>query len=124
MTIVNKGFSGRRAESARQLPPGQHLTADFPARQAGPTPRIDLDDCAARYRHGATGIPATGPRPIRDNEVSTAGLKIVPTMALHAATKNAVRTVMEALRLVCERTLLLHPQSGAYQPTMTGSLRT
>ncbi|SPM27041.1 NADP-dependent 3-hydroxy acid dehydrogenase YdfG [Mycobacterium terramassiliense] len=30
--------------------------------------------------------------------VSTAGLKIVPTMAVYAATKNAVRTVMEGLR--------------------------
>ena len=30
--------------------------------------------------------------------VSTAGLKIVPTMAAYAATKNAVRTFMEALR--------------------------
>ncbi len=32
------------------------------------------------------------------NVVSTAGLKIVPTMGVHAATKNAVRTVSEALR--------------------------
>jgi NADP-dependent 3-hydroxy acid dehydrogenase YdfG len=30
--------------------------------------------------------------------VSTAGLKIVPTMAVYAATKNAVRTLMEGLR--------------------------
>jgi NADP-dependent 3-hydroxy acid dehydrogenase YdfG len=30
--------------------------------------------------------------------VSTAGLKIVPTMGVYAATKNAVRTIMEALR--------------------------
>jgi NADP-dependent 3-hydroxy acid dehydrogenase YdfG len=30
--------------------------------------------------------------------VSTAGLKIVPTMGVYAATKNAVRTVMEGLR--------------------------
>lgn len=30
--------------------------------------------------------------------VSTAGLKIVPTMGVYAATKNAVRTAMEALR--------------------------
>jgi len=30
--------------------------------------------------------------------VSTAGLTIVPTMGVYAATKNAVRTVMEALR--------------------------
>lgn len=43
MTVVNKGFRGRRAESVVELPPGQHLTADFPVLQAGPTPRIDLD---------------------------------------------------------------------------------
>ena len=30
--------------------------------------------------------------------VSTAGLKIVPTMAVYAATKNAVRAIMEGLR--------------------------
>ncbi|WNG80353.1 SDR family oxidoreductase [Mycobacterium sp. ITM-2016-00316] len=30
--------------------------------------------------------------------VSTAGIKIVPTMAVYAATKNAVRTVLEGLR--------------------------
>jgi NADP-dependent 3-hydroxy acid dehydrogenase YdfG len=30
--------------------------------------------------------------------VSTAGLKIVPTMGVYAATKNAVRTIMEGLR--------------------------
>lgn len=30
--------------------------------------------------------------------VSTAGLKIVPTMGVYAATKNAVRTLMEAMR--------------------------
>lgn len=44
MSIVNKGFRRRHGESARELPPGQHLTADFPVLQAGPTPRIDLDD--------------------------------------------------------------------------------
>ncbi len=32
------------------------------------------------------------------NIVSTAGLKIVPTMGVYAATKNAVRTISEALR--------------------------
>jgi NADP-dependent 3-hydroxy acid dehydrogenase YdfG len=30
--------------------------------------------------------------------VSTAGIKIVPTMAVYAATKNAVRTLLEGLR--------------------------
>jgi DMSO/TMAO reductase YedYZ molybdopterin-dependent catalytic subunit len=44
MSIVNKGFRRGRGESTRELPPGQHLTADFPVLQAGPTPRIDLDD--------------------------------------------------------------------------------
>lgn len=51
MTIVNKGFRGRRTESARQLPPGQHLTTDFPVLQAGPTPRIDLDDWQLTIRN-------------------------------------------------------------------------
>jgi NADP-dependent 3-hydroxy acid dehydrogenase YdfG len=32
------------------------------------------------------------------NVVSTAGLKILPTMGVYAATKNAVRTITEALR--------------------------
>jgi DMSO/TMAO reductase YedYZ molybdopterin-dependent catalytic subunit len=52
MTIVNRGFRGRRAESARQLPPGQHLTADFPVLQAGPTPRIGLDNWRFTIRDG------------------------------------------------------------------------
>jgi DMSO/TMAO reductase YedYZ molybdopterin-dependent catalytic subunit len=43
MSIVNKGFHGRRDQTTTALPPGQHLTADFPVLQAGPTPRIDLD---------------------------------------------------------------------------------
>jgi NADP-dependent 3-hydroxy acid dehydrogenase YdfG len=32
------------------------------------------------------------------NVISTAGLKILPTMGVYAATKNAVRTITEALR--------------------------
>lgn len=32
------------------------------------------------------------------NMISTAGIKIVPTMGVYAATKNAVRTISEALR--------------------------
>jgi DMSO/TMAO reductase YedYZ molybdopterin-dependent catalytic subunit len=44
MSIVNKGFHRPLGKSVRELPPGQHLTADFPVLQAGPTPRIDLDD--------------------------------------------------------------------------------
>jgi DMSO/TMAO reductase YedYZ molybdopterin-dependent catalytic subunit len=51
VTTVNKGFRGRRTESARQLPPGQHLTADFPVLQAGPTPNIDLDEWKLTIRN-------------------------------------------------------------------------
>jgi DMSO/TMAO reductase YedYZ molybdopterin-dependent catalytic subunit len=43
MGIFTRGFSGRRRDSSRQLPPGQYLTEDFPVLSAGPTPRISLD---------------------------------------------------------------------------------
>jgi hypothetical protein len=43
MSIFTRGFSGRRRDSSRQLPPGQYLTNDFPVLSAGPTPRIPLD---------------------------------------------------------------------------------
>ena len=62
MSVVNKGFRGRRAESALELPPGQHLTADFPVLQAGPTPRIDLDHW--RFTIATSAAPNTcGPGP-------------------------------------------------------------
>lgn len=53
MAILNKRVS-RRTESARQLPPGQHRTADFSIPQAGPTPRTDLGRwrCTIRNRVG------------------------------------------------------------------------
>ena len=44
MTIFSQRFSRRSTESAHQLAPGQHLTADFPVPQARPTPRFDLGD--------------------------------------------------------------------------------
>ena len=42
--MVTRGFGGRRpsTEVAGRLPPGQHLTEDFPVLSAGPTPRVDL----------------------------------------------------------------------------------
>jgi DMSO/TMAO reductase YedYZ molybdopterin-dependent catalytic subunit len=56
MTITNKGFHGVGPHSPRELPPGQHLTADFPVLQAGPTPRVGLDDWrfTIRNEHGAS----------------------------------------------------------------------
>jgi DMSO/TMAO reductase YedYZ molybdopterin-dependent catalytic subunit len=43
MSVITRGFTGRRRGSGPDLPPGQYLTDDFPVLSAGPTPRIDLD---------------------------------------------------------------------------------
>ena len=51
-----------------------------------------LDQLAQQIRDGG------GRAAVRPPTVSTAGLKIVPTMAVYAATKNAVRTLLEGLR--------------------------
>jgi NADP-dependent 3-hydroxy acid dehydrogenase YdfG len=48
-----------------------------------------IGEATARLRQGQGHFVTT---------VSTAGLKIVPTMGVSGATKNAVRTVMEGLR--------------------------
>jgi hypothetical protein len=41
---ISRGFRRRGGADARseRLPPGQHLTGDFPVLSAGPTPRVDL----------------------------------------------------------------------------------
>lgn len=74
----------------------------------GPVSDLDVDGWSAMIDvnlHGVLhGIAAALPVFRRQGRghfvttVSTAGLKIVPTMAVYAATKNAVRTVMEGLR--------------------------
>lgn len=43
MGIISRGFFGRRNATDVTLPPGQHLTTDFPVLSAGPTPHIPLD---------------------------------------------------------------------------------
>ena len=43
MSIISRGFSGRRSAEAVKLPPGQYLTTDFPVLSAGPTPHVSLD---------------------------------------------------------------------------------
>ncbi|AQT80271.1 oxidoreductase [Mycolicibacterium litorale] len=74
----------------------------------GPVDDLDVDGWSAmidvNVRGVLHGIAAALPVFRRQGHgdlvtvVSTAGLKIVPTMAVYAATKNAVRTLMEALR--------------------------
>src|SRR5215469_1058597 len=43
MSIISRGFSGRRTPIDVKLPPGQYLTTDFPVLSAGPTPHVPLD---------------------------------------------------------------------------------
>lgn len=51
------------------------------------------------------------------NVVSTAGLKITPTMGVYAATKNAVRTITEALRQEAGPTLRVTEVSPGFVAT-------
>ncbi|MER7251249.1 sulfite oxidase-like oxidoreductase [Kribbella sp. NPDC000426] len=43
MAVVNRGFEGRRGSDDHRLPPGQHLTDDFPVLSASVTPLIPKD---------------------------------------------------------------------------------
>lgn len=46
MSFVSRGFRGRRRDGEAEptrLPPGQHVTDDFPVLSAGPTPHTPLD---------------------------------------------------------------------------------
>ncbi|WP_102227101.1 SDR family oxidoreductase [Acidimangrovimonas sediminis] len=52
--------------------------------------------------------------------VSTAGLKVLPTMAVYAATKNAVRTLMEGLRQEAGPDLRVTEVSPGYVGTEFG----
>ncbi|GGO95487.1 SDR family oxidoreductase [Stakelama pacifica] len=58
------------------------------------------------------------------NVVSTAGLRIVPTMGVYAATKNAVRTITEALRQEAGPTLRVTEVSPGFIATDLASSMT
>ncbi|HEY2503053.1 MAG TPA: SDR family oxidoreductase [Mycobacterium sp.] len=84
------------------------LVSNAGISKVGPISDLDVDGWSAmidvNLRGVLYGIAAALPvfrRQARGHfvtTVSTAGLKIVPTMAVYAATKNAVRTLMEGLR--------------------------
>ncbi|MGD1257734.1 SDR family oxidoreductase [Mycobacterium seoulense] len=84
------------------------LVSNAGISKVGPMSDLDVDGWSAmidvNLRGVLHGIAAALPVFRRQQRghfvttVSTAGLKIVPTMAVYAATKNAVRTVMEGLR--------------------------
>ncbi|MGZ4525598.1 MAG: SDR family oxidoreductase [Mycobacterium sp.] len=84
------------------------LVSNAGISKIGPISDLDIDGWSAmidvNLRGVLHGIAAALPvfrsqgRGHFVTTVSTAGLKIVPTMAIYAATKNAVRTLMEGLR--------------------------
>jgi NADP-dependent 3-hydroxy acid dehydrogenase YdfG len=84
------------------------LVSNAGISKIGPISDLDVDGWTAmidvNLRGVLHGIAAALPVFRRQGRghfvttVSTAGLKIVPTMTVYAATKNAVRTVMEGLR--------------------------
>jgi NADP-dependent 3-hydroxy acid dehydrogenase YdfG len=84
------------------------LVSNAGISKIGPVADLDLNGWSAmidvNLRGVLHGIAAALPVFRRQGHghlvttVSTAGLKIVPTMAVYAATKNAVRTLLEGLR--------------------------
>jgi NADP-dependent 3-hydroxy acid dehydrogenase YdfG len=83
------------------------LVSNAGISKIGPVADLDVDGWSAmidvNLRGVLHGVAAALPIFRRQGQghfvttVSTAGLKIVPTMAVYAATKNAVRTLMEGL---------------------------
>ena len=84
------------------------LVSNAGISKIGPMTDLDVDGWSAmidvNLRGVLYGIAAALPVFRRQGHghlvatVSTAGLKIVPTQAVYAATKNAVRTLLEGLR--------------------------
>ncbi len=60
MAPISRGFGGRRRPDvdASRVPPGQHVTPDFPVLSIGPTPRVSLDDWDFTIR-GAVDDPVS-----------------------------------------------------------------
>jgi DMSO/TMAO reductase YedYZ molybdopterin-dependent catalytic subunit len=52
---ISRGFRGRRTGGQPdRIPPGQHVTSDFPVLSAGPTPKADLDTWSFSLCDGVT----------------------------------------------------------------------
>ena len=57
MGIISRGFRGRRSEGPPdRVPPGQHLTDDFPVLSAGPTPHTPLEEWTFRIEGGSERV--------------------------------------------------------------------
>jgi DMSO/TMAO reductase YedYZ molybdopterin-dependent catalytic subunit len=56
VSFVSRGFRGRRRDTETdptRIPPGQHLTDDFPVLSAGPTPHTPLEEWTFSIVNGA-----------------------------------------------------------------------
>jgi DMSO/TMAO reductase YedYZ molybdopterin-dependent catalytic subunit len=55
---VSRGFvrRGRATAQADRVPPGQHVTRDFPVLSAGPTPHTSLEQWSFALRHGTETV--------------------------------------------------------------------
>ena len=58
MSIVSRGFQGRRSEERKRLPPGQYLESGFPVLHIGPTPELAPADWSFSIS-GLVGTPST-----------------------------------------------------------------
>ncbi|CAM5650384.1 Molybdopterin-binding protein OS=Streptomyces viridochromogenes OX=1938 GN=ACM01_35430 PE=4 SV=1 [Streptomyces viridochromogenes] len=81
MSIISRGFHGRRAAPNKKLPPGQYETNGFPVLSAGPTPRVNRDTWELSV------TTETGTRHVWDWTALTALPSENPTVDLHCVTK-------------------------------------
>jgi DMSO/TMAO reductase YedYZ molybdopterin-dependent catalytic subunit len=81
MSIISRGFSGRRSAADAKLPPGQYLTTDFPVLSAGPTPHVPLDGWEFRIDDGTNMLRRWDWKSFRDLPTETF------TVDLHCVTR-------------------------------------
>lgn len=81
MSIISRGFSGRRSAADAKLPPGQYLTTDFPVLSAGPTPHVPLDRWEFRIDDGTNMLRRWDWKSFRDLPTETF------TVDLHCVTR-------------------------------------
>jgi DMSO/TMAO reductase YedYZ molybdopterin-dependent catalytic subunit len=81
MSIISRGFSGRRSAADAKLPPGQYLTTDFPVLSAGPTPHVPLDRWEFRIDDGTNMLRRWDWKSFRDLPAETF------TVDLHCVTR-------------------------------------
>lgn len=94
MSIISRGFRGRRAADDERLPPGQYLTTDFPVLSAGPT------EFVAKDQWQFTVTTESGAEHTWDWDALMALPSETPTVDIHCVTKwTKLDTVWEGVPL-------------------------